>query len=137
MKCSSYEQFAIVAADSASLFTEELNAEIYRLKDNNPVVRFSESIPFYAQIKYTVTETTPETVSEEYELQGVRFTCAQCPYFVPGLKADGTEDKRCKYGYCTNVEPRTAPTKTFKDMAACEGLYELINGGEVKLCFTE
>lgn len=133
MKRSRYEQFAIVHADSASLFEKQLNEEIYRLKDNDPVVKFSESIPFYAQVKYTVDNTTPEKVSEEYELQGVRFVCAQCPYFKAPLKDDGTEDKRCKYGDCEHTDLG----RTFKNTAACDKLYELIAEGGVKLCFTE
>lgn len=133
MRRSRYEQFAIVHADSASLFQKQLNEEIRRLRDNDPVVKFSESIPFYAQIKYCVDSTTPEKISEEYELQGVQFVCAQCPYFKAPLKDDGTEDKRCKYGDCEFAELG----RTFKKTPACDKLYELITEGSVKLCFME
>lgn len=135
MKRSSYEQFAIVHEDSASLFNKRLNEEIYRLKDNNPVVKFSESIPFYAQIKYTVDVTTPETISEEYETQGVRFVCAQCPCFKPVLKDDGSIDKRCKVGDCTYEDNELG--RALKTSPACDHLYELISEGRVKICFTE
>ena len=133
MKRSSYEQFAIVHADSASLFNQQLNAEIRRLKDNSPTVHFSESIPFYAQIKYIVNEETPETIAEASEMEGVRFVCAQCPYFKAPLKDDGTEDKRCKYGDCEHAELG----RTFKKTAACEKLYDLIAEGGIKICFTD
>ena len=133
MKRSRYEQFAIVHADSASLFQKQLNEEIYRLRDNDPVVTFSESIPFYAQVKYSVDNTTPEKISEEYELQGVQFVCAQCPFFKAPLKEDGTEDKRCKYGDCEHTDLG----RTFRNTLACDKLYELIAEGGVKLCFTE
>lgn len=133
MRRSRYEQFAIVHADSASLFQKQLNEEIRRLRDNDPVVKFSESIPFYAQIKYYVDSTTPEKISEEYELQGVQFVCAQCPCFKAPLKDDGTEDKRCKYGDCEFSELG----RTFKKTPACDKLYELITEGSVKLCFME
>lgn len=133
MKRSSYEQFAIVSADSASLFTERLNAEVYRLRNNDPVVKFSESIPLYAQIKYIVTTETPETVSEEAEVNGVNFVCLQCPYFKPALKANGEVDKRVKWGDCEHTELG----RTLKLAPACDKLYELIKEGDVKLCFTE
>lgn len=133
MKRSRYEQFAIVYADSAPLFNKQLNEEIYRLKDNNPVVKFSESIPFYAQIRYEVNEETPETITEASEMAGVRFVCAQCPYFKAPLKDDGTEDKRCKYGDCEFTELG----RTFKNTPACDRLYDLIKEGGVKICFTE
>ena len=133
MKRSSYEQFAIVSADSASLFTERLNAEVYRLRNNDPVVKFSESIPLYAQIKYIVTTETPETVSEEAEVNGVTFVCLQCPYFKPALKANGEVDKRVKWGDCEHTELG----RTLKLAPACDKLYELIKEGDVKLCFME
>lgn len=133
MKRLSYEQFAIVHADSASLFNQQLNEEIRRLKDNNPVVHFSESIPFYAQIKYVIDEEAPETVAEASAVEGVRFVCAQCPYFKAPLKDDGTEDKRCKYGDCEHAELG----RTFKKTAACEKLYDLIAEGGIKICFTD
>ena len=133
MKRSSYEQYAIVHADSAPLFQKQLNAEIYRLRNNDTVVKFSESIPFYAQIKYIVNENTPETIAEASAMEGVSFVCAQCPYFKAPLKDDGTEDRRCKYGDCEHAELG----RTFKATPACDKLYELIAEGSVKLCFTE
>ena len=133
MRSSTYEQFAIVSADSASLFTEQLNAEVYRLRDNYPVVKFSESIPFYAQIKYVVHIDTPETISEASEVEGVHFTCYQCPHFKPVLKEDETEDRRCKYGDCEFAELG----RVLKTSRACDRLYELIKEGSVKLCFME
>ena len=133
MKRSTYEQFAIVAADSASLFTEKLNAEVYRLKDNDPVVKFSESIPFYAQIKYTVNTETPETIAEASEVDGVSFVCLQCPYFKPARRGDGEIDKRIKWGDCEHAELG----RTLKTAPACERLYELIKEGDVRLCFMD
>ena len=133
MKRSSYEQFAIVSADSASLFSQQLNEEIYNLRDNHPVVHFSESIPFYAQIKYTVWNSTPETLADEYELKGAGFTCGQCPHFVPALKKDGTAHPTKKFGDCEYAELG----RTLKTMPACDKLYEAIREGKVKLCFTE
>lgn len=133
MKCSSYDQFAIVSADSASLFNQQLNEQIFRLRDYNPVVNFSESIPFYAYIKYRVNENTPETISEASEVEGVRFVCAQCPHFRPALREDGEIDKRVKWGDCEFAELG----RVLKTNAACDRLYELIKEGGVKLCFTE
>lgn len=133
MRSSIYEQFAIVREDTASLFTDKLNETILRLKDNDPVVKFSESDPLCAYIKYSISETTPETISEASEINGVSFTCSQCPYFVPVCREDGEIDKRCKYGDC----PHTDLGRTYKNSAACDILYELIKEGGVKVCFTE
>ena len=133
MRSSSYDQFAIVSADSAPLFNQQLNEEIYRLKDLNPVVKFSESIPFYAQIKYRVNEFIPETVSEASEVEGVSFVCAQCPYFQPPLKDNGEVDHRYKWGDCEHAELG----RVLRGQKACDRLYGLIKEGSVKLCFME
>ena len=134
MKRSTYEQFAIVAADTAALFTERLNAEIFRLKDNNPVVIFSEStFPFYARIKYVVDTEAPESIAEASAVEGVSFVCLQCPFFKPVLKEDGTIDKRVKWGDCEHAELG----RTYKTAPACDKLYELIKEGDVKLCFMD
>ena len=133
MKSSSYDQFAIVSADSASLFNQELNKEIYRLRDNHPTVHFSESIPFYAQIKYRVDETEPETIAEASAVEGVSFVCLQCPYFQPATRQDGEIDRRVKWGECEHSELG----RTLKTQPACEKLYELIKEGDVKLCFMD
>lgn len=134
MKRSTYEQFAIVAADTAALFAERLNAEIFRLKDNNPVVIFSESTsPFYARIKYVVDTEAPESIAEASAVEGVSFVCLQCPFFKPVLKEDGTIDKRVKWGDCEHAELG----RTYKTAPACDKLYELIKEGDVKLCFMD
>ena len=134
MKRSNFEQFAIVSSDSASLFTEQLNAEIMRLKDNNPVVQFSESTsPFYARIKYVIDTEAPGTIAEASAVEGVSFVCLQCPYFQPALREDGEIDKRVKWGGCEHTELG----RTLKTAPACEKLYELIKEGDVKLCFMD
>ena len=133
MKRSSYEQFAIVKTDSASLFEKQLNERVFELRDNFPEVIFSANIPLYAQIKYRVDTQVPESISDEYEMVGARFTCAQCPYFQPMLKKDGEEDPRYKYGDC----PHNELGRVFKTEPACDRLYEAIHEGSVKLCFTK
>lgn len=133
MKNCMYEQYATVKEDTATLFTARLNEQLRSLKHNHPSVTFSEADPLCAYIKYFVDEQAPETVAEASEMEGVRFTCAQCPEFKPMLKDDGTADKRCKYGDCAYVEMG----RTYKTSAACDRLYELIKEGQVKICFTE
>ena len=133
MRSSCYEQFAIVAADSALSFNQQLNEEIYRLRHYNPDVKIFESIPFYAQIKYRVDEDVPETIAEASAVEGVSFVCGMCPYFKAPRKDDGTADKRCKYGDCEHTELG----RTLKMAPACEKLYELIKEGNVKICFMD
>lgn len=135
MKRSSYEQFAIVRSDSAPLFEKQLNEKMYELRDNYPEVKFSDSIPLYAQVKYRMETVAPESISEEFEMVGASFVCEQCPYFVPATNKDGSEDLRCKVGDCTH--PDNELGRAYRTSSACDHLYELIKEGKVKLCFTE
>ena len=133
MKNSFYEQQVTILEDSAQVFDQRLNEEIYRLRNYHPKVVRSESIPLYAHIKYTIDEAMPESISEASEINGVRFTCSQCPYFRPILKEDGTVDKRHRYGDCHYARMGRTP----KDAAACDRLYITIADRNVKLVFDE
>lgn len=133
MTYSAYEQFAIVREDSAALLTERLNEQVYALRQYRPVVTFSDADPLCAYIKYAKKVAIPETLADEYEEQGIRFICAQCPFFRPALRDNGEADRRCKWGYCDHTEFG----KTYKTSAACDKLYELIKEGDVKLCFMD
>ena len=127
MKSVSYQQYAIVAADSAHTLTERLNAKLYELRNKRPTVTFEGLI---ARILYEETDTSPETLEEEYEAQGVKLTCSDCPFFVPAVNRDGTEDRRAKWGGCPFTETRRA----CKDSIACDKLFQMLNDGEVRLC---
>lgn len=123
----SYQQFAIVAADSAQTLTERLNVKLIELRDKNPTVTFEGMI---ARIKYEEREEIPESLAEEYEAQGIRLTCGDCPYFCPTIKADGTIDQRSKWGGCHVTELG----RTSKCSRACDRLYRMLNNGEVRIC---
>jgi len=127
MKCTSYQQFAIVTADSAQTLTDQLNAKLIELADKSPTVTFEGMI---ARISYTVSRKTLETLGDEYEERGVRLSCQDCPLYEPILKADGTIDQRIKWGNC----PEALYGRTCRDAAACEKLFQMMNSGEVKLC---
>lgn len=127
----SYQQFAIVKADTAQLFTEALNVRMYELRHKHPTADIkSES---FAVISYTETSSEPEDVVEEYELEGLRITCSDCPMFTPIYKADGSEDQRIKFGYC----PISEFGRTPKAARPCKELFQMINCGEVKLCLND
>ena len=129
MKVKSYEQFAIVAADSAQTLTEELNRKMIELADKKPKVAFEGLI---ARISYTVTEEFPESLVEEYEVQGVRLTCQDCPFFEQKINRDGSVDRRAKWGDCRAIN--NDDILTYRDSPACEILFKKLNDGEVVLC---
>lgn len=128
MKAQSIQQFAIVQSDSAPAFEEELNARMRDLSSKCPKVKFDG---LTAYISYSETIRIPESLSDEYEEQGACFHCEDCPEFQTILKADGTEDKRLKYGECQYKEFG----RTYKDSPACDMLYKLIQSGRIGLCY--
>lgn len=130
MRTQSYQQFAIVSADTAQELTEQLNETLRQLKCKYPKVTFEG---LTARISYTETVSIVEELSDEYELQGVRLTCQDCPLFKPLLKADGTRDKRAKWGDC----PFAHFGRTSRDTSVCSKLFEMLNSGEVRLCLAE
>ena len=127
MIARSYQQFAIVQGDTAQQLSDELNAKLYELRDKSPTVMFEGLI---ARIQYMENVVEAETIEDEYELQGVRLTCQDCPYYEPILKANGEIDGRIKYGNC----PYSEFGRAYRDSRACDMLYQKLNNGEVRLC---
>ena len=132
MRRESYQQFAIVAADSAQALTEQLNAKLVELKDKRPQVTFEGLI---ARISYTEEASFIEDISDEYAAVGIKLKCQDCPIFKPVRKMDGTIDKRAKWGGC-EYSP-LGYGQTTKCSSACNRLFEMINSGEVRLCLAE
>lgn len=133
MRSESFQQYSIVKCDSPQLFTDQLNAELKRLKYNHPTVKFSEHDTLCAYISYTEYVHIAEDLGDEYELEGVRIVCEQCPLFDPIRNKDGSLNQVVKYGDC----PYSQYGRTYKTTRACDILYQMISRGEVKLCFTE
>lgn len=130
MRRESYQQYAIVAADSAQELTEQLNTKLKELKGCNPKVTFEGLI---ARISYVESVDVYEDLSDEYEGVGVKLTCQDCPMFEPLTKMDGTIDLRAKKGCC----PFAQFGRTFRESRACSKLFEMLNSGEVRLCLAE
>lgn len=124
---SSYQKFAIVQGDSAQSLTDQLNEQLYRLRDKHPVVTFEGMI---ARICYDETDYDPNPIEEEAKIE---IFCQDCPYFRPLLKADGTIDKRSRLGDC----PYNKYKRTYRNSKPCEKLINDINSGEVKLCLAD
>lgn len=132
MRRECFQQYAIVAADSAQSLTEQLNSKLRELQDKRPQVTFEGLI---ARISYTENVYLMEELADEYEAVGIKLSCQDCPLFQPVRKMDGTIDKRAKWGGC-EYSP-LGYGQTTKQSKACNRLYEMINSGEVKLCLAE
>lgn len=133
MACEKFQQFAIVRADTAQQFEDDLNRRLYELRDSAPEVKINDSgSTLTAQIKYTVKKMI-EPEPHDYERDGIVFTCADCPHYEAIKKKDGTPDLRAKYGECKFSEfGRTYPTTN-----ACGILYQEIRNGGIRLCLSD
>lgn len=132
MRRECFQQYAIVAADSAQSLTEQLNSKLRELQDKRPQVTFEGLI---ARISYTENVYLMEELADEYEAVGIKLSCQDCPMFQPVRKMDGTIDKRAKWGGC-EYSP-LGYGQTTKQSKCCSRLFEMINSGEVKLCLAE
>lgn len=132
MRRECFQQYAIVAADSAQSLTEQLNSKLRELQDKRPQVTFEGLI---ARISYTENVYLMEELADEYEAVGIKLSCQDCPMFQPVRKMDGTIDKRAKWGGC-EYSP-LGYGQTTKESKCCSRLFEMINSGEVKLCLAE
>lgn len=128
MREQKYIQFAFVAGETPEILSERLNRKVYELRGKSPSVEVDLE-RLTAQIKYTESDTIPESIGEEYSMRGVRLTCKMCPYFIPTTKTDGSEDGRAKWGMC----PMSPNKRTTKEAPGCDVLFESINSGVIKL----
>lgn len=130
MKNQKIKQFAIIESNSAYDFQEQLNEKMEALSECNPEVEFSTRSDMFARITYTKQIAIEEKTPAE---AGIRFTCGECPLFVPIMKRDGTPDLRIKYGDC----PYKELGRVWRTSSACNVLYTMIKNGSVHLVLNE
>lgn len=127
----SIEKFAIVRETAAAQFEEKLNDVLFELKDKSPSVEFDTvGADMVARIRY---KESFEIVAEKQSEVGVKFTCADCPCFEYEKNADGSIDRRKKWGGC----PYAFMERTTLETAACDVLYNGIRNGDIGLIFKE
>lgn len=130
MRTESFQQFAIVAADSAQSLTEQLNAKLYELRNKSPRVTFEGLI---ARIQYTEERAEVVSLADKYAEAGIDLTCQDCPYFEPALKADGSVDRRIRWGGC----PFSESGRVGRDASVCDQLFKQLNSGIIRLTLSE
>lgn len=103
-----------VKTTKADEFDEQMNLIYLEAAKGGkePEIHFFDREGFCASIKYFVSLTIPETISEEYELRGEGAYCPECPYFIP------PQDKRFKRTTCSKTMDRTN-----SDARACDIFY--------------
>lgn len=101
MKRSSYSQFELVVDSDPVAFQDKLNKAEVRLSSKNPITTCDiSSNTFKAIIQYEETKNVPETALDELTVQGLSFTCVNCPRFEPVLNNDGSVRGSSVKGSC-------------------------------------
>ena len=95
MKVTKGTKVKVISAQAAQEFEDRLNEALDEVASKSSYsIHYNMSMGFCAYVEYTYTVKTPETLEDEYIIRGERYTCGQCPYFIPSM------DGRSKYGAC-------------------------------------
>lgn len=122
MKYSSYDQIVVVSSTSPVEFQNQFNSEMEKHAAQSPRVEFvhREGI-FCAYILFEYEVRVPETVADEYALEGIYYHCKDCPLHEP--ETDGRRRSyECRYSDLT---------RTGMDHPACEVFFRKLKRGEI------
>lgn len=112
------KQFYCIAATDPEEFQDKMNSVLSRHLE--PEITFPNT-PLTAYVVVTTEELAPETLADEYRLQGKSFHCGNCPHLIK------SEDKRKRWHYC---EHEDGPSR--EDTPACEDFYRWLKRGDIK-----
>lgn len=123
MKISYFPRIRVVTASGGDEFEKKLNATLEDLarRGKKVEITFNLTVGHCAYVKFDEIHKTPETIADEYELRGERYTCRECPHYVPSM------DGRTKYSRCTIMDERTTAKSD-----ACEWFYKRLAKGELR-----
>lgn len=92
-------------------------------KIDEPVELQWDTAPMCVHFIYKEIKRIPETVEDEFKIQGLQYYCKDCPYLEKGRnrreKSHGC--KYAEYGNVTDFSP------------ACEMFYKLVKQGKIKV----
>ena len=128
MRQSKYTQIRVVQSKDPEQFQTEFNQAQVELQSKRPETVKMEITQdgIVAVIQYEVEIEVAETAQDELRMQGLHFTCAECPKFEPVLNFDGSVKRTSKHGACF-LEPRAC-----RDSSVCEWFCKQFLKGEVR-----
>ena len=117
MRYESYVVQQTVVSDSVVEYDRQMN-EVLNNAPGATIIDRMDNGRYCSIVRYTKTVSIPETVEEEYYLEGKRFYCKDCKYYQPptdGRRRSGT----CECGTSVHI-----------DASACEYFYMALRRGE-------
>lgn len=113
----------VVSSSDVRKYEQEFNKLADELSDKSPTIQdVFENGTFSTIFTYETEEQIPESAKDRAELEGIRLTCADCPY----MEDDG--DKRKRRFPCQFAEFGW----TRSDTAACDKFYRDLMRGDIK-----
>lgn len=128
MKQIRYTQIRVVHEKDPKAFQDEFNQAQIELKSMKPEIVKMEVTEdgIVGIIQYEVDHQEPENAQDEMDIQGLHFTCSDCPRFEPCRNNDGSIKKTSKKGSCILSD------WTRSDSMACEWFCREYLKGNIK-----
>ena len=117
-------RFKIIENKNPVKLTDELNGVLEVIAEHdsiNVTTGFDASIGHYAHIRWSEEKVIPESIADEFKLEGIQYCCGECPFFIL------QQDRRIKHSVCNKGR------RTTYDTPACDCLYEMIRKGEIEI----
>lgn len=108
-----------VQAATASAFDKRFEKVSEEMDDNVELVW--DAAPMCVHFIYEETVKIPETLAEQFELDGLQRYCKDCPHFIPG------KNRSYRGQGCSLVDNRVEYSP------ACELFYHEVVDGKIKL----
>ena len=124
MKVQTIRQFVVVEAETGAEYQAAINAYYSNPNYKGVTVDHRNRNNFCAYITYEETHKEPETIKDQYELDGVTFTCSDCPYM------ERNPDKRVRRFRCMAAD-ESGEDWTRRESSACELFYQALQNGEL------
>lgn len=119
MKIITRKKCVTVSEQSAEDFDRRFD-EVSRSLPKSAELKW-DTKPMCVHFIYEEDEKMPESVMDEYELQGLLYKCRNCPYL------DKDQDRRKKKHPCKYSEYGIA----YDDSPACEVFYKALRAGKL------
>lgn len=121
MKVIEKKKIMTVQAKNAEEFDRKFDEASDRLEQEDVELRW-DAAPMCVHFLYTERVKIPETVAEEFKLQGITYYCKDCPHLQKG------KDRRERSHGCRYAEYGTVTDYT----PACEFFLKQVLAGKIK-----
>lgn len=121
MKETRKKKRVVIKCASIEEYETQFNETADRLAEFDPEVKDIDTFPGYlcTIFSYEEVEEHAQTEKERYYLDGIKYTCSECPYFMGG------DDARRKWWRCRKFDCRVR-----SDESACEDFYKELSDGK-------